>query len=90
MRSWTYSCTGPLFTQLAVRIPCDSPGVPSPHRKTGADKGSICRYNMLDSLLNAFPLRAGERSPHPCAWKVNSPKFRIGPVTGPRSLYHSQ
>src|SRR5215208_915224 len=35
--------------------------VRTPHRETGADKGSICRYNMLDALLKASPLRARER-----------------------------
>ena len=34
-----------------------------PHRDTGANKGSICRYNMLDFLLKASPLRARERGP---------------------------
>jgi hypothetical protein len=29
-----------------------------PHGETGTNKGSICRYNMLDSLLKASPLRA--------------------------------
>src|SRR5215210_8541355 len=33
---------------------------PAPHRDTGANKGSICRYDMLDSLLKASPLRAQE------------------------------
>src|SRR5829696_4919765 len=33
------------------------------HGETGANKGSICRYNMLDSLLKASPLRAQERGP---------------------------
>src|SRR5215204_5293157 len=33
------------------------------HGETGANKGSICRYNMLDSLLKASPLRARERGP---------------------------
>jgi hypothetical protein len=46
-----------------------------PRRDTGANKGSICRYNMLDSLLKASPLRALERSPQPSAWKVNSANF---------------
>src|SRR5215211_3498446 len=32
-----------------------------PHRETGANKGSICRNNMLDSLLKDSPLRARER-----------------------------
>jgi hypothetical protein len=43
--------------------------------ETGANKGSICRYNMLDSLLKASPLRARKRGPQPSAWKVNSPKL---------------
>jgi hypothetical protein len=34
-----------------------------PHREIGANKGSICRYNMLDFLLKASPLRARERGP---------------------------
>src|SRR5215210_1365376 len=38
----------------------------APHRDTGANKGSICRYNMLDSLLKASPLRAGERPSTEC------------------------
>jgi hypothetical protein len=32
-----------------------------PLRDTGTNKGSICRHNMLDALLKASPLRAGER-----------------------------
>jgi len=32
-----------------------------PHRETVANKGSICRYNMLNSLLKDSPLRARER-----------------------------
>src|ERR687896_432793 len=40
---------------------------PQRHR---ANKGSICRYNMLDFLLKAS-LRAWERGPQPSAWKVN-------------------
>src|SRR5215216_5980867 len=49
------------------------------HGETGANKGSICRYNMLDSLLKASPLRARERGPQPTAWKGNSTKldFRV-------------
>src|SRR5215216_4694000 len=38
-------------------------GLRLPHRETGANKGSICTYKMLDSLLNASPLRARERGP---------------------------
>src|SRR5687768_6868947 len=37
-----------------------------PHRDTGANKGSICRYNMLDSLLKVSPLRARERPSTEC------------------------
>jgi hypothetical protein len=48
-----------------------------PHRETGANKGSICRYNMLDFLPIASPLQARERCPHPSAWKVNSQKFAL-------------
>src|SRR5215208_3317465 len=35
----------------------------APHRDTGANKGSICRNDILDFLLKASPLRALERSP---------------------------
>jgi hypothetical protein len=35
----------------------------APHRDTGPYKGPICRYDMLDFLLKASPLRARERSP---------------------------
>src|SRR5215217_4715186 len=45
---------------------------PQRHR---ANKGSICRYNMLDSLLKTSPLGARERGLHPSAWKVHSPKL---------------
>jgi hypothetical protein len=40
------------------------------HRETGANKGSICRYNMLDSVLKASPLRTRERGPfnQMCGW----------------------
>src|SRR5215208_2176989 len=47
------------------------------HGETGANKGSICRYNMLDSLLKASPLRAWERGPQPTAWKGNSTKLGV-------------
>src|SRR5215204_3010994 len=46
-----------------------------PHRDTGANKGSICRYSMLDFLVKASPLRARVRGPQPSAWKVNSANF---------------
>src|SRR5215212_11474604 len=36
---------------------------PAPHTDTGANKGSICRCNMLDFLLKVSPLRARERGP---------------------------
>src|SRR5215212_6040264 len=45
------------------------------HGETGVNKGSICRYNMLGSLLKASPLRARERPIQPSAWKVNSANF---------------
>src|SRR5688572_30504303 len=58
-----------------------------PHRDTGANKGSICRYNMLDSLLKASPLRARERDPQPSAWKVHSPKLiPVGSPLRPQRL----
>jgi hypothetical protein len=47
----------------------------APHRETEANKGSICRYNMFDFLLDASPLRARVRDPHPSAWKENPPNF---------------
>src|SRR5215212_4787747 len=31
----------------------------------GANKGSLCSYNMLDSVLKASPLRTREREAHP-------------------------
>ena len=54
-----------------------------PHRETRANKGSICRYNMLDFLLKVSPLRARERGPQPSAWKVNYPKYAELGVGGP-------
>jgi hypothetical protein len=48
-----------------------------PHGETGASKGSLCRYNMLYSLLKASPLRARERGPQPTAWKVPSANFAL-------------
>jgi hypothetical protein len=49
----------------------------TPHRETGANKGSICRYDMLYFLLKASPLRARERGPQPSAWKGNSANVAI-------------
>ena len=40
-----------------------------------ANKGSICRYDMLAFLLEASPLLARERGPQPSAWKVLSTNF---------------
>src|SRR5215213_2179288 len=47
---------------------------PQRHR---SNKGSICRYIMLDFLLKASPLQARERSPQPTAWKGNSANFAL-------------
>jgi hypothetical protein len=46
--------------------------IPQRHR---TNKNPICRYNMLDFLVKASPLRARERGPQPSVWKVNSRKF---------------
>src|SRR5919107_5720710 len=51
-----------------------SQAIPQRHR---ANKGSICRYIMLDFLLEASPLRARERGPQPSAWKWNSANFAL-------------
>src|SRR5918995_5345290 len=55
-----------------LQSPLEVRATPQRHRE---NKGSICRYNMLDSLLKASPLRARERGPQPSVWKVNSPKL---------------
>src|SRR5215218_2262108 len=49
----------------------------APHGETGAYKGPICRYDMLDFLLKASPLRARERGPQPSAWKECSTKIAL-------------
>ena len=43
-----------------LQLPLEGRATPE---DTGANKGSICRYDMLDSLLKASPLRARERGP---------------------------
>src|SRR5215217_3506072 len=48
-----------------------------PHGETGANKGSICRYNMFGSLLKDSPLRTRERGPQPSAWKECSTKIAL-------------
>src|SRR5919112_803655 len=57
-----------------LQSPLEARATPQRHRK---NKGSICRYNMLDSLLKASPLRARERGPQPSAWKGNSANFAL-------------
>jgi hypothetical protein len=54
-------CTPPEARGSILRA-CDYPlREDLPQRDPGANKGSICRYNMLDSLLKVSPLRAWER-----------------------------
>src|SRR5215213_1834738 len=55
-----------------LQSPLEVRSTPQRHR---TNKGSICRYNMLDFLLKASPLRARERGPQPSAWKVNSANY---------------
>src|SRR5215208_3112378 len=57
-----------------LQSPLEVMATPQRHRE---NKGSICRYNMLDSLLKASPLRARERGPQPSAWKGNSANFAL-------------
>jgi hypothetical protein len=58
----------------------------APSRNTGANKGSICRYNMLDLLLKASPLRAQERGPFTRVRGIEI--LRTSPVEHSRKFAH--
>ena len=46
-----------------------------PHRDTGANKGSICRYNMLDIFSRPLLFECRERLIEASAWKVCSANY---------------
>jgi hypothetical protein len=55
-----HSTRGTRIHPKGLRLPFEGD---LPHRDTGANKGSICRYDMLDSFLKVSPLRARQRGP---------------------------
>ncbi len=46
-----------------------------PHRDTGANKGAICRYNMLDTFSRPLLFEHRKRLIGASAWKVCSANY---------------
>src|SRR5215212_4811559 len=68
---------------LFALCPFEGRSTPKGHR---ANKGSICRYDMLDSLLKASPLQAQEGGYSPeCVEGVSLLKNPFGPSSAPGS-----